>query len=122
MIPVMGTFSHPITLISPSNGHSETLEALVDTGATFTTIPSPILERLDIEVQRRVRLRLANGDVVEWALGEVRAEMDGEKSTILCIFGLPDTPPLIGAHTLEAFLLMVDPTEERLVPREALLM
>lgn len=61
----MSTFSYPTTLIGPSSAGPETLEALVDTGATFTTVPAPFLERLGVRRQRRVRLRLANGQVVD---------------------------------------------------------
>ena len=50
------------------------------------------------------------------------AQIDGVESTTLCAFGDPDAPPLIGANTLEGFLLVVDPVEQRLVPREGLLM
>ena len=96
------------------------LTALVDTGATFTSVPGPILERLGVTPQRRVRLRLANGEVVEQQLGEVVAELDGVRATIMCIFSPPDAPAIIGAHTLEAFLLAVDPVAQRLVPVEAL--
>ena len=118
----MGTFTHPITLIGTADGASETLEAPVDTGATFTTVPAPMLGRLGVRPERRVNLRLANGQVVQWDLGEVKAEIDGVRATILCVFGHDDSPPLIGAHTLEALLLVVDPVEGRLVPREGLLM
>ena len=38
------------------------------------------------------------------------------------LLGSSDAPPLIGAHMLEALLLTVDPVEEKLVPKEALLM
>ncbi len=116
----MGTFSHDITLIAPSGADSETLTALVDTGATFTSVPSPILERLDVTPQRKVRLRLANGEVSEQQIGEVLVELDGVRATILCIFVPPDSPPLIGTHTLEAFLMAVDPVAQQLVPTEAL--
>ena len=114
----MGTFTHPITLIGPSG--SESVEALVDTGATFTSIPSPILERLGVAPIRRIGLGLANGQVVEGNMGEVLAQLDGERCTIWCVFSPPDAPALIGAHTLEAFLLSVDPVEQRLVPKDAL--
>jgi len=117
----MGTFFHPITLIGPT-GASETLEALVDTGAAFTTVPSTVLESLGVKPHRTVRLRLADGRVVEWELGRVLAEIDGLQEQILCVFGSSDAPPAIGAHTLEAFLLGVDPLEHRLVSREAFLM
>ncbi len=116
----MGTFTHPITLIAASGSETETVEALVDTGATFTSMPSPILERLGVAPVRRIRLGLANGEIVERSMGEVLAQLDGERSTIWCVFSPPNAPPLIGAHTLEAFLLSVDPVEQRLVPKDAL--
>ena len=118
----MGTFTHPITLISASGGQSETLDALVDTGAMFTTIPSPVLERLSVRPFRTMPVRFANGQVEQWQLGQVEAELDGQTMPILCFFGSSDAPPLIGCHTLEAFLLAVDPVEQKLVPKEALLM
>ena len=116
----MGTFTHPITLIAASGPETETVEALVNTGATFTSMPSPILERLGVAPVRRIRLGLANSEIVERSMGEVLAQLDGEKSTIWCVFSPPSAPALIGAHTLEAFLLSVDLVEQRLVPKEAL--
>jgi predicted aspartyl protease len=111
----MGTFLHPITIIGPSG--QETLDALVDTGSTFTTIPRPILERLGVSPFTRARLRRATGDVETTDLGEVSAELDGQDPrTVICAFGRPDSPPAIGAHALEAFLLGVDPDQKRLVP------
>jgi excinuclease ABC subunit B len=113
----VGTFFHPITIIGP-NG-AETVEALVDTGSTFTTVPRPLLQRLGVVPFTRARLRLANGQVVEADLGEVRAELDGlAPRTIICAFGEPESSPLIGAQALENFLLGVDPDGRRLVPIE----
>ena len=112
----MGTFTQSITLLAASGGQTETLDALVDTGATFTGVPSAVLERLGVEPHRTVRLRLANGQIEERSLGRVRAELNGESEEIICVFGDPDAPPVIGAVTLETFLLSVDPVEQRLVP------
>lgn len=83
-------------------------------------MPAPILERLGIEPVSRVRLKMANGETVDQQMGEVAAELDGVRCTVLCIFSPPEAPPLIGAHTLEAFVLAADPVERRLVPTEAL--
>ena len=114
----MGTFFHPLTLIGP-DGARETIEALVDTGSTFTTVPRPVLARLEITPFTKARMRLANGQVVEREIGEVRAEVDGlQQRTIVCVFGEPDAPALLGAQTLETFLLGVDPDQRRLVPVE----
>ena len=118
----LGTFSHSITLIGPDGVKSETLAALVDTGATFSVIPEAVLNRLEVSPFRTLPVRLANGHEENWAMGEVRAELNGQQMPILCLFGTSDAPPLWGAHALEAFLLTVDPVEQRLLPKEALLM
>ncbi len=55
-------------------------------------------------------------------MGEVEGELAGSRMPIFCLFGSEDAPPLIGAHALEAFLLSVDLFEQKLVPKEALLM
>ncbi|MGQ9573179.1 MAG: retroviral-like aspartic protease family protein [Dehalococcoidia bacterium] len=114
----MGTFFHSIRLIAAS-GASETLDALVDTGAMFTTIPRPILERLGVKPFRTMPVRFANGQIEEWQLGQIEAELAGARMPILCLFGSADAPPIIGAHALEAFLLAVDSVQEKLVPKEA---
>jgi predicted aspartyl protease len=57
----MGTVTHSITLHSADGYYTETLDALVDTGSTFLTVPRPVLERLGVEPMRVIRLRLANG-------------------------------------------------------------
>jgi predicted aspartyl protease len=117
----VGTFFHAITLVGP-NGRSETLEAMVDTGAMFTVVPALILERLGVRPFRTMPVRFANGETQQRQLGQIEAELLGNRMPILVFFGSPNTPALIGAHTLEAFLLTVDVVEKRLVPKEALLM
>lgn len=70
----------------------------------------------------RVRLRLANGAVEQRSLGFARAELTEEVRTIPIVFGRVGEPALIGATSLEIFLLAVDPVEQRLVPVEGLLL
>ena len=117
----VGTFFHPITLTGPT-GESETLEALVDTGADFSTMPSSLLQRLGVTPHRSVRMRLADGRVTEWELGRIKARIDGIEEETICVFGPEEAPPSIGAYTLEGMLLGVDPAKRRLVPREGFLL
>ena len=114
----MGTFTHPIVLHSVSGDRTEVVEALVDTGASFTTVPAPVLDRLGIIPERTVRSRLADGRTDQRAIGEVRVELGEDVATVICVFEEPDAPATIGAHTLETFLLGVDPIGRRLVPVE----
>ena len=71
---------------------------------------------------RLIPVQFADGSQGEWNLGEVRAEMEGQTSPILVLFGNDEGTVLVGAHTLEALLLDVDAVEKRLVPKKALLM
>lgn len=112
----IGAFTHPITLHSASGDDSETLEALVDTGATFAGIPTPVLDGLGIHPVGTVDLQLANGQVEGRPIGEARAELNGVVRTIICVFSDSEAPPFIGAHTLEGFMLSVDPVKKQLVP------
>ena len=112
----MGTFTHAITMFDPSGQRSETVEATVDTGSTFTLMPTPLLERLGAVPRRTIRLRQASGQIIERSLEDVEAQLNGVRGIIACLLGEPNDPPIIGAVTLETFLLGVDPVEQRLVP------
>jgi predicted aspartyl protease len=117
----MGTFFHPLTLIGPA-GTQEPVRALVDTGALFTVVPTPILQRLGVRSFTTMRAKSANGAEEEWPVGQVEAALQDRRMPILCLFGPAGVPPLLGAHALEAFLLTVDSVEQRLVPKLAYLM
>lgn len=112
----MGTFSYPVQVGRLDGGESQTIEALVDTGATWTWIPRPILERLGIIPTGRRRLELANGHIVERESGFVLVTVEGVTVPTLCIFGDAGTTPLLGAVTLEECGLAPDPVRRRLVP------
>ncbi|HTE83354.1 MAG TPA: hypothetical protein VK821_01310, partial [Dehalococcoidia bacterium] len=53
-------------------------------------------------------------------VGEAAMRLDGKQRTALIIFNEPGEPALLGAVTLESFLLGVDPVGQRLVPVEGL--
>jgi len=118
----MGAFRYPIVLYSRDGAKSRKVEVLVDTGATHTWVPRPLLEALGHKPSFRQRLRLADGSVIERDGTEVPLEIDGARLTTVVIFGDPDSEALLGAVTLEQFSLAPDPVARRLVPVEALLM
>jgi predicted aspartyl protease len=47
----MGLFHVPVRLTGPT-GRSETIEALVDTGATFLVVPCALADRLELRPSR----------------------------------------------------------------------
>lgn len=115
----MGTFTQPVTITNPETGASVTVDALVDTGATFTMLPAAELEALGLRPLRTVRVMLADGQSQEVLAGEARITVADHSATSPCLFGPPGSPPLLGAVTLEILLLAVDPVRQTLVPTNA---
>ena len=111
----VSTFFHPLTLLG-DDGQQVTLDALVDTGSTFTSVPQSILRELGVVPRRQVRLRPADGQSHLQELGHVNVELDGLEGPTFVVFGAEGSPPVIGALTLEGFLFGVDPVEQKLVP------
>lgn len=116
----MGTFSVPVRIQGPS-GEIRTLDALVDTGATYTLLPGHVLEQLGVQPIDHVMFQLADERTVEYPIGEVRIQVDGRQRTAVVIFGPREATPLLGATTLELCNLAVDPVGKRLVPVPGLL-
>ena len=66
-------------------------------------------------------VQFANGGRADWPVVQLTAEIDGQQMPIIALVGSEDVPVLIGAHTLEAFLLLVDTVDQTLVPKPAVL-
>ena len=116
----MGTFSYPIEVISADGTRSETVNALVDTGSTFTCLPANLLREFGVVPYRRIRSELADGSVVEDDVGIVHVRVEGIETPTMAIFADEGAPALLGAYTLEGALLVVDPVKQRLAPTHAL--
>jgi large subunit ribosomal protein L1 len=118
----MGTFEHPIELLPANGGESVLIDALVDTGSTFTRLPADIVTTLGYEPTRRERFVLGDGRVVEMGICDMRVRLEGQTIVTTVAIGDPDTQPLIGAVTLEQLLLAPDPVHGTLIKVEGLLM
>lgn len=112
----MGVFNWPVRLESMDGERSLELEAMVDTGASYTIIPGRMLEDLGVEPVDRVDLVLADGRRVLYEMGEARAVVSGRSIPTLVVFGEDNARALLGAYTLEGLRLAVDPVHRELVP------
>ena len=117
----MGVFSSPLQIASMEGGEALEIEATVDTGATYTMLPSGMLRRLGVESIGKAEFELADGRIVELEMGRVWVTIDGASEVSLVIFGEDGTPPLLGAYTLEGLRLAADPVQRRLVPTRSIL-
>lgn len=97
------------------------IEATVDTGASFTTLPSRLLRELGVEATGKRGFLLADGRRIEMAYGEARATINGDSVTTIVVFGEDEAPPLLGAYTMEGLALAVDPEAQRLGPTHMIL-
>lgn len=118
----MGTFSWPMTVSTVTGEGSRVIEAMVDTGSTYTMLPASTLRDIGIAPTRNIRFTLANGSIESREAGEMRVIVDGNRAVATVIFGAEDTLSLMGATTLEEVGLAVDPVKRRLVPTTALLL
>ncbi len=112
----MGTFDWPLRISSVDGHQVRDIEATVDTGAAYTTLPTRLLRELGVARVGKRKFLLADGRRIEMDYGEARATVGGESVTTLVVFGEDDAPALLGAYTLEGLALAVDPVEQRLVP------
>lgn len=112
----MGTFECPIRVSSMDGRRTRTIEAIVDTGAAYTTLPARLLRELGVTPTGRRRFLVADGRRIELEYGEARAAVEDENVPTLVVFGDDNAPALLGAYTLEGLGLAVDPVEQRLVP------
>ena len=117
---MMGTFTYPMEVISADGSRSETVHATVDTGSTYTCLPATLLQELGVTPIERIKSELADGSIVEDAVGEVRVRVEGVERSTIVIFADEGAPALLGAYTLEGALLVVDPVRQRLAPTHAL--
>jgi clan AA aspartic protease len=112
----MGIFSVPIAVSDESGSRFETVEAMVDTGASYTWIPRPTLEALGHTPEDDREFELADGRKIMYGVKEIVVRVDGRATTTWVVFGEPGTDPLLGAVTLQEMALGVDALNERLIP------
>lgn len=111
----MGTFRCTVEIGAAESGPFEQVDALVDTGATYSQSPRSILARLGISPHDRAEFVLADGRTVLRDLATVVLRLEGRVRHVLCTVGDDGTEPLLGATTLELFGLAADPVNRRLI-------
>jgi predicted aspartyl protease len=109
-------FRQRLDVSRTESGRRVRVDALIDTGASFTWVPADVLDGLKIRRERRGRFQLADGREEYYDLGTVWVKLDGWQGATPVVFGDVDSMPLVGCATLDDFSLAVDPVNERLLP------
>jgi predicted aspartyl protease len=90
-------------------------DALVDTGATRLSLPTPLIEQLGLEKFKSSRVRTANGVREVRLYGPVWLTVQ-DRYCMIDVTDLPeDCPVLIGQVPLELMDWVVDPKGQRLI-------
>lgn len=119
----MGTFREPVQFANPNKPKRLVpLEAIVDTGATYSWVPEEFLKRLGIKAQEVRPLKIASGKVIRRRLGWALVTVRGKTAPTPVLFGDKGSEVLLGAITLEELGFSVDPIHRTLVPATAYLL
>ena len=117
----MGIFHVELEVV-PAKGRELTRQrALVDTGASYLSLPGSLLRGLGYRVLDTQRVVFATGQTSVWAVTQVKVRLEGRERTVIAFFADEGAPALLGAQTLESFGLGVDPLGRRLIPVDAYL-
>lgn len=117
----MGLFRVEIQVLGPTGDPGKTLSVLVDTGASYLSLPRNLLTSLGYRAIDQQRVVLASGETAVWDVAEVRVRLQGRERTALAFMAPDQAPQLLGAQTLETFGLGVDPLGKRLIQVDAYL-
>ena len=114
---VMGINLLEVEVGNPSNPQvTEKLEFLVDSGAIYSVVPTPILERLEIRPLVDQEFRLADGTKIVRKKGIAFFKYKDKIGGADVIFGEEGDSVLLGSFTLEALGLALDPLRRELKP------
>ncbi len=93
---------------------TERMEFLVDSGAIYSVVPGRVLRRLGIKPVDKQEFRMANGEKIVRKKGVALFKYAGRVGGADVIFGERGDANLLGAFTLEALGLSLDPLKREL--------
>ena len=113
----MGLTILEVEVGNPANPEvTEKIEFLIDSGAIYSVVPTPILERLAIQPISEQEFRLADGTKIVRKKGIALFKYGDKIGGADVIFGEEGDSVLLGAFTLEALGLALDPLKRELKP------
>ena len=111
----MGLTHLEIEVGNPANPEvTEALEFLVDSGAIYSVVPAAVLDRLGIKPLTEQEFRLADGSKIVRKKGVAIFKYGTRIGGADVIFGEEEDSLLLGAFSLEALGLALDPLRREL--------
>jgi aspartyl protease family protein len=117
MEDIMGLTVLEMYVGNPANPEiTRLVEFLIDSGAIYSVVPADILEQLGIKPLAEQSFRLADGTKITRKKGVALFKYGEQIGGADVIFGEAGDSTLLGAFTLEALGLALDPLKRELKP------
>ncbi len=97
------------------------VDFMIDSGAVYSLVPGEILDSLGIEPYKTLEFALADGTKISRKVGDAYFEYNNNGGSAPVIYGEQDDTPLLGATTLEALGLVLNPFSRTLHPMQLLM-
>ena len=112
----MSVFTSKLRIVNPAEpARTVEVELTVDTGASYSWVSRLRLKELGIRPTDRMEFRTIEGRIIEREVAPVFLQVDGRIGGDTVVVGEPGDMEVMGAHSLEALGLAVDPVQKRLV-------
>lgn len=109
-------FRLPVEVAPKDGARFHRVIVLAGAGNKYTSLPSPLLGMLGIDPEWTEVFELAEGSRQEYSLAEIKLRIERRERTTICIFGKPESKPVLGTYTLDGFGLAVDTERRLLIP------
>lgn len=94
---------------------------LVDSGAAYTVLPQSLVKKLGLKPSFQQEFILADGRKVRRDIGKAYIEYQGRETASPVVLGEEEDSLLLGAITLEALGLALDPFQRKIYPAKLML-
>ena len=99
----------------------ESVSFLIDSGATYTLLPTAVWESIELEPVREQTFRLADGTTVHRRISRCYLVLPQGETPTPVILGEPGDEALLGVVTLEELGLLFNPFSRTLQPMRMML-
>lgn len=118
----MGLTKVTLGITNPDNRNKKIQgEFLVDSGAFYTVLPKRLVKLLNLKPTYEQDFSLADGTSIKRKIGNAFIKFESREIASPVVLGKAQDTPLLGALTLEAFGLILDPFSRKLHPAKLML-
>ena len=116
-----GTFSVEIAIGDPQRERWIRFDALVDSGASITSVPGSVLRNFGVDPITEQRFEFGQGEVRNMEVGQTWLRVEERETITQVLFNDEGTLPLLGALALERVFMGIDPVSQKLIPVQGLM-